>query len=194
MVRVIKSAVKCYKKKTKKTVGGKTKIYEYNQYLIPLKKSDDLECSEDVFILSQKQLNELTGREVSDLNDYFEDLKGYQGNVEEYENSIAELEWKKSELSKSYQDLVTKNAKTNKKLKLEAQRAKDLEETNQKILKGIEAKELKYQDLKKKYEFELEKNRVMEEEINLQKDKDIWSTLKSRLGSSGKKEQDEEDK
>ncbi|SCG86462.1 hypothetical protein [Methanobacterium congolense] len=193
MVRVIKSAVKCYKKKTKKTVGGKTKIYEYNQYLIPLKKSDDLECSEDVFILSQKQLNEITGREVSDLNQYFEDIMAYQGNVEEYENTIAEMEWKKSELSKSYQDLVTKNAKTNKKLKIESQRAKDLEETNQKLLKDIGAKNREYQDLKKKYDFELEKNKVMEEEIN-QKDKDIWSSLKSRLGSSVKKEQDEEGK
>ncbi len=193
MVRVIKSAVKCYKKKTKKTVGGKTKIYEYNQYLIPLKKSDDLECSEDVFILSQKQLNEITGREVSDLNQYFEDIMAYQGNVEEYENTIAEMEWKKSELSKSYQDLVTKNAKTNKKLKIESQRAKDLEETNQKLVKDIGAKNMEYQDLKKKYDFELEKNKVMEEEIN-QKDKDIWSSLKSRLGSSVKKEQDEEGK
>ena len=193
MVRVIKSAVKCYKKKTKKTVGGKTKIYEYNQYLIPLKKSDDLECSEDVFILSQKQLNEITGREVSDLNQYFEDIMGYQGNVEEYENTIAEMEWKKSELSKSYQDLVTKNAKTNKKLKIESQRAKDLEETNQRLLKDIGAKNMEYQDLKKKYDFELEKNKVMEEEIN-EKDKDIWSSLKSRLGSSVKKEQDEEGK
>lgn len=193
MVRVIKSAVKCYKKKTKKTVGGKTKIYEYNQYLIPLKKSDDLECSEDVFILSKKQLNEITGREVSDLNQYFEDIMAYQGNVEEYENTIAEMEWKKSELSKSYQDLVTKNAKTNKKLKIESQRAKDLEETNQKLLKDIGAKNREYQDLKKKYDFELEKNKVMEEEIN-QKDKDIWSSLKSRLGSSVKKEQDEEGK
>jgi len=193
MVRVIKSAVKCYKKKTKKTVGGKTKIYEYNQYLIPLKKSDDLECSEDVFILSQKQLNEITGREVSDLNQYFEDILGYQGNVEEYENTIAEMEWKKSELSKSYQDLVTKNAKTNKKLKIESQRAKDLEETNQRLLKDIGAKNREYQDLKKKYDFELEKNKVMEEEIN-EKDKDIWSSLKSRLGSSVKKEQDEEGK
>jgi chromosome segregation ATPase len=193
MVRVIKSAVKCYKKKTKKTVGGKTKIYEYNQYLIPLKKSDDLECSEDVFILSQKQLNDITGREVSDLNQYFEDLIGYQGNVEEYENTIAEMEWKKSELSKSYQDLVTKNAKTNKKLKIESQRVKDLEETNQRLLKDIGAKNMEYQDLKKKYDFELEKNKVMEEEIN-EKDKDIWSSLKSRLGSSVKKEQDEEGK
>lgn len=193
MVRVIKSAVKCYKKKTKKTVGGKTKIYEYNQYLIPLKKSDDLECSEDVFILSKKQLNEITGREVSDLNQYFEDIMAYQGNVEEYENTIAEMEWKKSELSKSYQDLVTKNAKTNKKLKIESQRAKDLEETNQKLLEDIGAKNREYQDLKKKYDFELEKNKVMEEEIN-QKDKDIWSSLKSRLGSSVKKEQDEEGK
>jgi chromosome segregation ATPase len=193
MVRVIKSAVKCYKKKTKKTVGGKTKIYEYNQYLIPLKKSDDLECSEDVFILSQKQLNDITGREVSDLNQYFEDLIEYQGNVEEYENTIAEMEWKKSELSKSYQDLVTKNAKTNKKLKIESQRVKDLEETNQRLLKDIGAKNMEYQDLKKKYDFELEKNKVMEEEIN-EKDKDIWSSLKSRLGSSVKKEQDEEGK
>jgi chromosome segregation ATPase len=193
MVRVIKSAVKCYKKKTKKTVGGKTKIYEYNQYLIPLKKSDDLECSEDVFILSQKQLNEITGREVSDLNQYFEDIMAYQGNVEEYENTIAEMEWKKSELSKSYQDLVTKNAKTNKKLKIESQRVKDLEETNQRLLKDIGAKNMEYQDLKKKYDFELEKNKVMEEEIN-EKDKDIWSSLKSRLGSSVKKEQDEEGK
>jgi hypothetical protein len=49
MVKVIKSAVKCYKKKTKKTVGGKRKIYEYNQYLIPLKRSDKFECERRSF-------------------------------------------------------------------------------------------------------------------------------------------------
>ena len=63
MVKVIKSAVKCYKKKTKKTVGGKKKIYEYNQYLVPLKRSDKFECSEEVFIIPQNQIAELVGED-----------------------------------------------------------------------------------------------------------------------------------
>ena len=42
MVKMVKSAVKCYKKKTKKNVAGQKKTYEYNQYLVPLKSSDNL--------------------------------------------------------------------------------------------------------------------------------------------------------
>jgi len=38
-----------------------------------------------------------------------------------------------------------------------------------------------HKDLKKNYELETEKVKVLEEELN--KDKDIWTSLKSRLGS-----------
>ena len=69
MVKVIKSAVKCYKKKTKKTVGGKRKIYEYNQYLVPLKRSDNFDCSEEVFILPQREIFELVGEDVTMAED-----------------------------------------------------------------------------------------------------------------------------
>ena len=36
-------------------------------------------------------------------------------------------------------------------------------------------------ELKKNYEVETEKSKVLEDEVN--KDKDIWTSLKSRLGS-----------
>jgi hypothetical protein len=194
MVKVIKSAVKCYKKRTKKAVGGRTKIYEYNQYLIPLKKSDDMECSEEVFIIPKKQFSELMGEEVSELGAYLDNLKGYQNSMRDYEKELAELEWKHNELSKSYKAAVSKNAKTNKKLRLEDERIKTLEEKNNELLRQLEDKKTKYYVLKKKNDLEAEKNKILEDELNMQKDKDIWSTLKSRLGNSGKKEQDEEGK
>jgi len=40
-----------------------------------------------------------------------------------------------------------------------------------------------YKTLKKNYELETEKNKVLEDEININKDKDIWTSLRSRLGS-----------
>ena len=194
MVKVIKSAVKCYKKRTKKTVGGRTKIYEYNQYLIPLKKSDDMECSEEVFIIPKKHFSELVGEEVSELGAYLDNLKGYRNSMGDYEKELAELEWKHNELSKSYKAAVSKNAKTNKKLRLEDERIKTLEDKNNELSRQLEDKKTNYYVLKKQHDLEVEKNKILEDELNMQKDKDIWSTLKSRLGSSGKKEQDEEGK
>jgi hypothetical protein len=44
--------------------------------------------------------------------------------------------------------------------------------------------------LKTAYEVELKKNKLMEEELNLEKDKDLWSTLRSRL-SKGEQEENE---
>jgi hypothetical protein len=183
MVKVIKSAVKCYKKKTKKTVGGKRKIYEYNQYLVPLKRSDNFDCSEEVFILPQREIVELAGEDVTMAEDYLTNIGTKDSNLHAYERELAELEWKHNELSKSYKELVSKHTKTNKKLRLEDERIKTLEDEKEKLMKKLEEISGLYKILKKNYELETEKNKVLEDELNIQKDKDIWTTLKSRLGS-----------
>ncbi|MDD3985930.1 MAG: hypothetical protein PHY59_08700 [Methanobacterium sp.] len=181
MVKVIKSAVKCYKKKTKKTVGGKRKIYEYNQYLVPLKRSDKFECSEEVFIIPQRQIEELVGEDIAHAEEYLKNIGVEDSNFEVYERELAELEWKHNELSKSYKELVSKHTKTNKKLRLENERLKSLEEDKKKLMDKLGEISQAYKNLKTNYENELEKNKVLEEELN--KDKDIWTSLKSRLGS-----------
>jgi hypothetical protein len=183
MVKVIKSAVKCYKKKTKKTVGGKRKIYEYNQYLVPLKRSDNFECSEDVFIIPQTQILELVGGDLSFAEDYLKDIGAKDSNLDEYERELAELEWKHNELSRSYKELVTKHTKTNKKLRLDNERINTLESDKEKLMRKLEEVSGLYKTLKNNYDTEAEKNKVLEEELNIQKDKDIWTSLKSRLGS-----------
>jgi chromosome segregation ATPase len=183
MVKVIKSAVKCYKKKTKKTVGGKRKIYEYNQYLVPLKRSDKFECSEEVFIIPQRQIEELVGEDIALAEEYLKNLGVKDSNIEVYERELAELEWKHNELSKSYKELVSKHTKTNKKLRLEDERLKSLEEDKKKLMNKLEEVSGAYKTLKTNYELESEKNKVLEGELNIQKDKDLWTSLKSRLGS-----------
>lgn len=183
MVKVIKSAVKCYKKKTKKTVGGKRKIYEYNQYLVPLKRSDNFDCSEEVFIIPQGQIKELVGDDLSLAEDYLKNLGAKESHLDAYERELAELEWKHNELSKSYKELVSKHTKTNKKLRLGDERIKTLESDKEKLMKKLQEVSGIHKTLKKKYELETEKNKVLEDELNIQKDKDIWTSLKSRLGS-----------
>ena len=182
MVKVIKSAVKCYKKKTKKTVAGKRKIYEYNQYLVPLKRSDKFECSEEVFIIPQEQIRELVvGEDPLMAEDYLKNLGATNTHLEAYERELAELEWKHNELSKSYKELVSKNSKTNKKLRLETERIEILESDKKRLMSKLEEVSDIHKDLKKNYKLETEKVKVLEEELN--KDKDIWTSLKSRLGS-----------
>lgn len=183
MVKVVKSAVKCYKKKTKKTVSGKRKIYEYNQYLVPLKRSDNFTCSQDVFIIPQDEIQELVGEDTSVAEDFLKNLDVNDRNMDVYERELAELEWKHNELSKSYKELVSKHTKTNKKLRLENERIRVLEEEKQTLITKLEEIGGVYKTLKKDYELESEKNKVLEEELNIQKDKDIWTSLKSRLGS-----------
>ena len=183
MVKVIKSAVKCYKKKTKKTVGGKRKIYEYNQYLVPLKRSDNFECSEDVFIMPQTEILELVGEDLSLAEEYLKNIGTKDNNIDAYERELAELEWKHNELSKSYKELVTKHTKTNKKLRVDNERINTLEDEKDKLMNKLKEISGLYKTLKNNYDLETEKNKVLEEELNIHKDKDIWTSLKSRLGS-----------
>jgi septal ring factor EnvC (AmiA/AmiB activator) len=181
MVKVIKSAVKCYKKKTKKTVGGKRKIYEYNQYLVPLKRSDNFQCSEDVLIIPKSEIEELAIANRSTLDELFDNLSADHSNIDAYERELAELEWKHNELSKSYKELVSKQSKTNKRIRTDGERIKTLEDENYAIKNQFKALSENYNALKTKYELESQKNKADQEE-NAQKD-DIWSSLKSRLGS-----------
>ena len=188
MVELIKSSVKCYKKKTKKMVGGRRKTYEYNQYQVPLKKSDNLTCSEEVFVVPQSQFNELVEAEVAA---HWEDVGQHQGAIAGYEKELAELEWKHGELSRSYKALVSKNAKTNKVLRLEKEKVTTLEGQNQKLQSQMQQIISQYQDLKDMHEAQLKKLKVIEDQANLKKDQDIWTAIRSRF--SNKEIKDEED-
>ena len=117
MVQIIKTSVKCYKKKAKKTVGGKQKVYEYNQYLIPLKRADNLKCGEGVLIIPEQYFEELFGVEDTwSVKEYISKLKGYERNIGEYTKEFRELEWKHNELSKSYKDTLEQAHQIHKKI------------------------------------------------------------------------------
>ncbi len=154
MVKVIKSAVKCYKKKTKKTVGGNTKIYEYNQYLVPLKRSDDFSCSEEVFIIPQSHIEDLVDGDVSQIGDILDNLGAKDENIDLYTREIAELEWKHNELSRSYKELVSKHTKTDKRLRNGIEQIRTLESDKKKLMTKLEELSGIYKNLKKDYELE----------------------------------------
>lgn len=182
MVQIIKTFVKCYKKKAKKTVGGKQKIYEYNQYLIPLKRSDNLECSEGVLIIPEKYFKELFGVEDTwAIKEYLSKLKGYERNIGEYKKEFKDLEWKHNELSKSYKELLSKYTKANKKFRLDKAKLEELEAENEELAKKFNLKDSEYQKLKENYERELNKATILEDELKPNEDKDFWAMLKNRI-------------
>ncbi len=182
MVQIIKTFVKCYKKKAKKTVGGKQKVYEYNQYLIPLKRTDNLECKEGVLIIPEKYFKELFGVEDTwAVKEYISKLKGYERNMAEYKKEFKDLEWKHSELSKSYKELLTKYTKANKKYRLDVSKLQELEAQNEELKRKLELNEEKNKELNESYERELNKAIILENELKPSKDKDFWTMLKSRL-------------
>lgn len=182
MVQIIKTFVKCYKKKAKKTVGGKQKIYEYNQYLIPLKRSDNLECSEGVLIIPEKYFKELFGVEDTwAIKEYLSKLKGYERNIGEYKKEFKDLEWKHNELSKSYKELLSKYTKANKKFRLDTAKLEELEAENEELAKKFNLRDSEYQKLKENYERELNKATILEDELKPNEDKDFWAMLKNRI-------------
>jgi hypothetical protein len=182
MVQIIKTFVKCYKKKAKKTVGGKQKVYEYNQYLIPLKRSDNLECSEGVLIIPEKYFKELFGVEDTwAVKEYLSKLKGYERNIGEYTKEFKDLEWKHNELSKSYKELLSKYTKSNKKFRLDTAKLEELEAKNKELTKKLNLKDFEYQKLKENYERELNKATILEDELKPNEDKDFWAMLKNRI-------------
>lgn len=184
MVQIIKTSVKCYKKKAKKTVGGKQKIYEYNQYLIPLKRADNLKCQEGVLIIPEKYFEELFGVEDTwSVKEYISKLKGVERNIGEYKKEFNDLQWKHSELSKSYKALLSKHTKITKKYKLEDEKIRELEAQNAELAEKLRFSELEYKKLKEKYEQESDKSPILDNELKSDKDKDFWSILKNRLGN-----------
>ncbi len=187
MADLIKSTVKCYKKKTKKMVGGHRKTYEYNQYQVPLKKSDNLGCSSEVFVIPQRHFEALM-REG--LESQQENIGQKNSIIAEYEKELADLEWKHGEISRSYKALVSKNAKTNKRLKTEEEKAvlyetlnTALKEENLKLLKQLEQLKKEYHTLKES----------LEDEEDLKKDQDIWKSIRSRFSSKEMKDQKDKD-
>ncbi len=173
MVELIKSTVKCYKKKTKKTVGGRRKTYEYNQYQVPLKKSDNLACSEEVFVIPQKLFEELIGVEVEA---HLQDFKPQQQSIAEYEKELAELEWKHGQLSKSYKEIVNKYNKNLKTYESAIELIEVMKEQHQQMGKEIENKNAELQKIRTKYENEVKKAQDEED----QKDKAFWSVFRGR--------------
>lgn len=182
MVHIIKTFVKCYKKKAKKTVGGKQKIYEYNQYLIPLKRTDNLECKEGVLIIPEKYFKELFGVEDTwAVKEYISKLKGYERNIGQYKKEFKQLEWKHSELSKSYKELLSKHTKANKRYRLDVSKLQELENHNTELLNRINSMEAENKKLNENYQREMNKAMILENELKPSKDKDFWTMLKSRL-------------
>lgn len=171
MEELIKSTVKCYKKKTKKMVGGRRKTYEYNQYQVPLRKSDNLVCSQEVFVIPQSHFEELFEVESKALQ---EDLRQHKDIIVQYEKELADLEWKHAELSKSYKVLVSKNAKTKKMLKMEQEKT-ELYETLNTTLKAENRKLLnQLRELKEKYNILKE----TEEEASTKKDQGFLKSFR----------------
>lgn len=179
MAELIKSTVKCYKKKTKKTVGGESKTYEYNQYQVPLKKSDNLVCEEEVFIIPQNYFEGLIEAEVESQ---LEDLEQHKGLLVGYKKELADLEWKHSELSRSYKSLVSKNAQTNKKIRLEEEKNTNFEKENKKLKDQLQQLMKDYKDIKEKIK--------VTDDSELKKDVDILKQIRNRFSSSKDREKD----
>ncbi len=204
MVKLVKSAVKCYKKKTKKTVGGQRKTYEYNQYLVPLKRSDNLDCNMEVFIIPQDDLADLV-----DKNGELKDISGkqdeYESKLDQYEADFIDLEWKHSKLSKTYKELFSKHNKTRRREKDLEERIKTLESDRDKLIAALKKERNLTERLKMEQSLlgktspnakntsNSDKIKVTNENIknkDVDEDKDIWTVLKSRLT---KKEEEKEE-
>ena len=73
----------------------------YNQYLVPLKRSDNLDCSMEVFIIPQSDF-----KQYLDENGEFKDINVKKMTIRctwnHYKRELADLEWKHSQLSRSY--------------------------------------------------------------------------------------------
>lgn len=183
MVQIIKTSVKCYKKKAKKTVGGKQKVYEYNQYLIPLKRVDNLNCGEGVLIIPEQYFEELFGVEDTwSVKEYISKLRGYERNIGEYIKEFKDLEWKHNELSKSYKELLSKHTKYRKKYRNENEKITELEAKNKELHVKLQSQELELKKLKHAYERESNKATILENELKSDDDKDFWSMIKNRIG------------
>ncbi|EKQ54616.1 MAG: hypothetical protein B655_0728 [Methanobacterium sp. Maddingley MBC34] len=207
MVKLVKSAVKCYKKKTKKTVGGQRKTYEYNQYLVPLKRSDNLDCSMEVFIIPQEDLSDWV-----DENGELKDLSGkqdeYESKLDQYEADFADLEWKHSKLSRTYKELFSKHNKALKKEKALEDQIRSLESDREKLINALKKERRVTEKLKMEQQTEdktssevkntIKSDKVQGNSENIKnkdldedkEDKDIWTVLRSRLT---KKEEEKEE-
>ena len=207
MVKLVKSAVKCYKKKTKKTVGGQKKTYEYNQYLVPLKRSDNLDCSMEVFIIPQDDLADLVD-ENGELKDLSSKQDEYESKLDQYEADFIDLEWKHSKLSKTYKELFSKHNKTRRREKDLEERIKTLESDRDKLINALKKERNITEKLKmeqsllsktshdskntsKSDKIEVNNENIRNKDVDEDKDdKDIWTVLKSRLT---KKEEEKEE-
>ncbi len=183
MVKLIKSTVKCYRKKTKKTVGGKRKTYEYNQYLVPLKISDQLECNQDVYVVLE---NELEGM-LNEEGELVGDQKAFQRHIDVYQKELDELEWKHGELSRSYKELVAKNTKNNQLIRKLTSEVENLRLVHQELEKNLKIERENHLALEKRHQLEVKKAQLLEEELSKHKG-DFWTSIRSKLVSKEEKD------
>lgn len=208
MVKLVKSSVKCYNKKTNKTVSGKKRTYEYNQYLVPLKTSDKLNCSMEVFIIPQDDLADFIDEDGKIEENFLGQGEKYKRRLAEYETELAELEWKHGELSRSYKELFKKHNKSRKRRQELEEILEQIDDDREKLIIALKKEKDDNQSLKTDYKEELRKNKILEEELNLKKvndkivtdkkinddgdednrDTDIWKVLRSRLTKKEKEE------
>lgn len=179
----MKSEVKCYLKKTRKKVGGRNKTYQYNQYLVPLKRSDNLQCSEEVFILPSNLLKDILGVAEIDsefnLEEYLSQNKEYQMDISNYEKLYEDLEWKHRKLSKSYKELLDKYNKIIKTYKDAMERIEVVKEEKEQMKREVNETYQKLQELREKYD-RLKKTK--EEKEEKEKEKGFMSVFRGRLG------------
>jgi len=191
MVKLVKSSVKCYKKKTKKNVGGQRRTYEYNQYLVPLKTSDMLNCSMDVFIIPQEDLADFMDEDGKIKENLLGKDAEYQRRFLDYETELAELEWKHGELSRSYKELFNKHNKSRKRWEELEDIINQLKNDKEKLTVALKKEKEDNQVLKNAYEEALKKNKILEEKSDFQEDDDKISTYKKvKEDVEGNKETD----
>ncbi len=212
MVKMVKSAVKCYKKKTKKSVAGQKKTYEYNQYIVPLKRSDNLDCSMEVFIIPQVDIKHFFD-ENGELKDIDSQKNEYKMHIAQYETELADLEWKHSQLSRSYKDLLNKHNKTRRKLQELDEKIKILQNDKIKLTNALKIEkdvnmvpeivkrdvldEISVSGNEMSSEYDIIKTTAAKEksvktdkieDIKDKEDKDIWTVIRSRLSKKEEKE------
>jgi uncharacterized protein YoxC len=68
-----------------------------------------------------------------------------------------------------------------------------LEKENQKLLSQLQRLNTEYADLKNENEDLIKKNNLIDDEVNLKKDQDLWTALRSRLGKKEIKDEELKD-
>jgi chromosome segregation ATPase len=151
--------------------------------LVPLKISDQLECSQDVLVVPENELEGMLDEEGELVGDQTE----LQRHIDVYQKELDELEWKHGELSRSYKELVAKNTKNNQQMRRLTSELENLRLNNQALEKDLEIERENNQALEKKHRLEVKKAELLEEELSKHRG-DFWTAIKSKLASKEEKD------